>query len=153
MTDNEIVKVFRECCVKLNGNFCDECPYNKGMCNDIQMATDILDLINRLQARVKKCEKVERFADKTIATLQAENERLKAELEKSKVANSLFSMYVQTRDEVITEAKAEAYKEIIGFLENRLAYKRLITQPGYECAIIEIKNRLKELLGEQYDEQ
>ena len=62
-----------------------------------------IDLIIRQQAKIEE--------------LKAENERLKSELEKSKVANSLFSMYVQTRDEVITEA----YKECIQRAKKELA--------------------------------
>lgn len=40
--------------------------------------------------------------------------------------------------------KIEAYEEIIKYLESRLPYKMLVTATGYECAIIEIKNLLKE---------
>lgn len=40
--------------------------------------------------------------------------------------------------------KSEAYEEIIRYLESRLSYKMPITAMGYECAIIEIKNLLKE---------
>ena len=49
----------------------------------VKTTLNLFDLINRLQARVEKSEKVEHFADKTIATLQAENERLK-EIKKGK---------------------------------------------------------------------
>ena len=80
LTDKEIVKALEDL-VKCNNNeidcgscslsvFYPRCPEEVG-----ELA---LDLINRLQAQVKKCEKVEHFADKTIATLQAENKRLKA---------------------------------------------------------------------------
>ena len=74
MTDNEIIKAL-ECCTQ--NTKCPTCPmWNTGQNCMNRLYQYALDLINRLQARVEKCEKVEHFADKTIATLQAENERL-----------------------------------------------------------------------------
>ena len=88
LTGKEIVKGLECCSIE---HACSKCPYarNKG-CSCINgILKDALDLINRkdeelnrLQARVEKCEKVEHFADKTIATLQAENERLIEEVAK-----------------------------------------------------------------------
>ena len=79
LTDKEIVKGL-EYLKKCNNNEidCDTCSLSVffALCPE-KIGELALDLINRLQARVKKCEKVEHFADKTIATLQAENERLK----------------------------------------------------------------------------
>ena len=77
---------------------------------------------------------------KIVENLQAENERLNKEVDR-------LSQCVLYHDGQIVDAKTETYNEIIVFLENRLAHKMLVTQTGYECAIIEIKNRLKELVG------
>ena len=100
--------------------------------------------INRLQAEKEALINGQETLQKYLAEQKAENERLKAEIEKSKVANSLFSMYVQTRDEVITEAKAEAYKEFAEGLKNRLIKGGLY--PAFvKCRINEL---LKELVGD-----
>ena len=140
LTDNEVVKAFRECCVKLNGNFCDECQYNnKGMCNDIQMATDILDLINR--------------KDEELNRLQAENERLKNHIQEGiDLAKQIPEMLALT--------KAKAYKEFADRLKNEI-----ISDTAYGCDTNQhtgyydyqikigdipeyIDNLLKELVGE-----
>ena len=74
---------------------------NKHIYLDIAFLKKLLDLINRYEEIVKKCEKVEHFADKTIATLQAENERLKWERD----------AYIEIQNTAIAEAKAKAIKE------------------------------------------
>ena len=68
LTDNEIIKALKELL---------EVMLSEGDLQRTSTISHTIDLINRLQVRVKKLEKVEHFADKTIATLQAENERLK----------------------------------------------------------------------------
>ncbi len=60
----------------------------------------IFEYINRLQAKVEKCEKVEHFADKTIATLQAENSNLQ-----EKNSNLTFDLTSLQND--LTSLKAE----------------------------------------------
>lgn len=76
LTDKEIIKAL-ECCVSANYICPHTCPMLKNKECLTSLRKNALDLINRLQAKVEKCEKVEHFANKTIATLQAENERLK----------------------------------------------------------------------------
>lgn len=71
MTDNDFIEL-------LESVRNDVIAYND---NDVFTVGDILGLINRLQARVKKCEKVEHFADKTIEAVKKENEKQKAEIE------------------------------------------------------------------------
>ena len=75
LTDAEIVKAL-ECCYHIETD-CEFCPlYTTKECSKVILDSTI-NLINRLQKIVEKCEKVEHFADKTIAALQAENEELK----------------------------------------------------------------------------
>ncbi len=102
LTDNEIVKAL-ECCLANTNDNCSVCHFSGSnqSCIDV-LIQYALDLINRLQARVEKCEKVEYFADKTIATLQAENEKLKENL------NIELENFATEYDNKI---KAEAYKE------------------------------------------
>ena len=73
LTDKEIAKALEQCEMQQT---CSYCPYFEKLGCKKRLYKDALDLINRLQARVEKCEKVEHFADKTIATLQAENKNL-----------------------------------------------------------------------------
>ena len=138
LTDNEILKALKCCAVPLPKFKCDECPaWVNSHCT--LKTEDIIDLINRLQARVEKAEKVEHFADKTIATLQAENERLSGEISKARrkallEAKEKFAGHSDYHGDTIlcklicmaegkevgnakpldkSEIKAEAYKECI----------------------------------------
>ena len=141
LTDKEVVKAL-ECRVK---DKCPECPYfHSYPCDKCRnMQTDALDLINRLQAKVEKCEKVEHFADKTIATLQAENERLGKELILAR-ESKLLSVY--------DNAKSEAYKECIEKAKNEIdsqSHSRSLEASGERFRIHKIlDNLLKELVGE-----
>ena len=123
MADNEIIKALEclcGCALK-----CRECPYSPiypfPSCQR-QVAKDTLALITRQQAIVEKAEKVEYFADKTIATLQAENERLQFENQSLRsAANSLKMHYKEAQEkierleeqivEVSKMIKSEAVKE------------------------------------------
>ena len=102
-------------------------------------------IINRLQARVEKAEKVEHFADKTIATLQAENEKLKKDKE------NLAYSFANAVGQKMT-AKAEAYKECIGKAKSEIdsqAHSRSLEASGERFRIHKIlDNLLKELVGE-----
>lgn len=140
LTDNEIIKAFRECCVKMNGNFCDECPYNNGgMCNDIQMATDILDYINRQKAEIEALIAGQETLQKYIAEKNAEIERLCSVVDKTDAA------YFQKVSEV-DRAKAEAIKEFA----DRLKQYLLLTQKG-QMSVISFENidyLVKEMVGD-----
>ena len=106
---------------------------NKGLSNGGCVKTeDIIDLaIKHLESEIKR--------------LQTENERLNKEVDR-------LSQVVLYNDGVtemkVEEAKAEAYKEILNFLENRFVCKGKLTAMGYESAIIDIKNHLKEMEDE-----
>lgn len=77
---------------------------------------DLKNIINRQQAIVEKSEKVEYIADKTIATLQAENERLEVENQSLRgAANSLKMHYEEAHAEI------ERYKGVIKILEKDVA--------------------------------
>ena len=164
LTDSEIVKAL-ECC-KSDGIICFECPYKKTNGCMEKLSADALDLINRQKAYIEKCEKVEHFADKTIATLQAENERLKSDVSVSRDAFlSMKDRYEYEKEKVknakqkcidiakaLKTAKAEAYKEFAEKLENRIL--SMLTTATLEekeiiCACIGTNNNiLKELVGD-----
>ena len=104
---------------------------------DIAFLKKLLDLINRYEEIVKKCEKVEHFADKTIATLQAENERLKWERD----------AYIEIQNTAIAEAKAKAIKEFAERLKEEkhecgCNYRK---KPVYAVLEEKIDNLLKEM--------
>ena len=100
----------------------------------------VIAYINRLQAKVEKCEKVEHFADKTIATLQAENERLK-------YCNEVNISSIGTLHEQLKTTKAEAYKEFAERLKDSTGYyDEIIKDVVYTEE--EIDNLLKEMIGE-----
>lgn len=119
--------------------------------------SDFADLITRQQAIVEKSEKVEYFADKTIATLQAENERLEVENQSLRgAANSLKMHYEEAQSEIerlkeqIVEVsktiKSEAVKEFAEKL------KHSFFDNGYESPDVDfdyfVDNLVKEMVGE-----
>lgn len=101
-------------------NHCDGCPLfvlknTTTYCVDVLMQ-NALDLINRLGGMNEKNENIIRVADKTIATLNAENETLKAEVER--LNNNISAMAIT----LSTSARAtrhEAYKEFANELKCR----------------------------------
>lgn len=76
MTDAEIIKALEAC----KNETCLRCPLSKEMksaeCLTV-LSTNVLDLINSKNEYIKKCDNLERIADKTIASQKAEIERLK----------------------------------------------------------------------------
>ena len=122
MTDNEIIKAL-ECCVSEQYT-CSQCPYQEIkhydddngveiMPNGKQyddwscerwLNVDLLDLINRQKAELEKNENIIRLADKTIATQQAEIERLQAHIKEG------IDLAKQTQ-EMLKLVQAEAVKE------------------------------------------
>ena len=161
LTDNEIkdlleykAKAHCEMCDLKNSGCCDSCIYT--------VIKQGVDLINRLQERVEKCEKVEHYADKTIATLQAENERLETVVEykqgiidvlftdnskllakQSEIQATATTNMLRNMEAAIETAKAEAYKEFAERLTDKFGFNSSIVDV-YE----EIDNLLKELVGE-----
>ena len=104
LTDAEVKKAV-ECCSEPYCND-NQCPLHKNTINTkdciTQLSTNALDLINRLEGENKKNENIIRIADKTIATLQAENESLKAEVERlKKVEERHMRLYHLLLDPVI----------------------------------------------------
>ena len=150
MTDNEIIKAL-ECCMKICED-CENCPCINN--NDYTSVWDckgalsksILDLINRQDALIDKLEKVEHYADKTIATLNAENENLIAEIERlqsmnqakldtihdlqaenaqwKEEANRYQNLWCEAEKDIQT-VKAEAYKEFAERLKEKASKMEL----------------------------
>ena len=177
ITDKEIVKAL-ECCVT-SGDFtksqieiCSPCPYaDCGDCTGLLKA-NALDLINRQEKLIKKLEKVEYFADKTITTLQAENERLKEDVSKARrkallEAFSKFAGHSDYHGDTIlcklkcmaegkevgnakplnkSEIKAEAYKEIAERIKLEFYYEFDELIPSIMAD--KIDNIVNELIGE-----
>jgi hypothetical protein len=82
MADIGIIKALEYC--QTTGQ-CEKCPYNDGQ-NDIKecttkLARDALSLINRQNETISKLEKVECYAEKTIAAQAKEIERLQDKCE------------------------------------------------------------------------
>ena len=113
MTDAEIIKALEAC----KNETCLRCPLSKEMksaeCLTV-LSTNVLDLINSKNEYIKKCDNLERIADKTIASQKAEIEELQNALFKQE---DTMQMIVKERDAeierlngLLTEWKAEAYK-------------------------------------------
>ena len=135
LTDNEIIKAL-ECCSEPYCND-NQCPLHKNTINTkdciTQLSTNALDLINRLEGENKKNETIIRFADKTIESLKAEVERLKANEE----------MAEGYADALVEMTKTEAYKEFAERLREKT--KWLFSSVSINN---EIDNLLNELVGD-----
>ena len=75
MTDNEIIKAL-ECCAVMYD--CPDCPFECDCGNMGNLSTAAIDLINRLNERDKKNERIIELSDKTIKTQSAEIDFLRA---------------------------------------------------------------------------
>ena len=162
LTDNEVKKALEVC---IDG-YCRGCCYgdtDQRHCRD-DLMQEALDLINRLEGENKKNENIIRIADETIATLDAENESLKAEVERLKrelnlvIENSLSTRFphcvlcddtailtknLEGYDKFIADIKAEAYKEFAERLREKT--KWLFSSVSINN---EIDNLLNELVGD-----
>lgn len=143
LTDSEIVKAL-ECCIDTIGVNCGECPYCDNCVTDENtslMMTDALDLINRLQAEKD--------------TMQHYIDHLKAENERLKKSNEMFTDI----GKMYSEIKIEAYKEFAELLHCQC--ESIINQPhnenvrliswkvAYEEFDDKVDNLLKELVGDK----
>ena len=75
VSDNEVIKAM-ECCKDLK---CSECPKKTNLFEtdcDVQLHQEAIDLINRLNERDKKNERIIELNNKLIKTQSAEIERL-----------------------------------------------------------------------------
>ena len=126
----------------------------------LDVLKNALDLINHREGEKEKNENIIRIADKTIATLQAENESLKAEVERLKrelnlvIENSLSTRFphcvlcddtailtknLEGYDKFIADIKAEAYKEFA---------ERLREKTKWLFSSVSINNEIDNLLNE-----
>ncbi len=154
LTDTEIKKALE--CLAYHKE-CPEsemCPYymdNGDMCDNISLAKDALDLINRLEGENEKNENIIRIADKTIATLNAENQSLKAEVERLReecgIQSELWSNHYESLYQTaLGTIKPNAYKELVKKLKEKLEHFPL--EKENFVSEENIDNLLNELVGD-----
>ena len=136
LTDAEVKKAL-ECCADERRGCTDYCPYVGKISCAFDLKKDALDLIKRLQAENEKNETIIRFADKTISTQKAENERLNGDLiiERTRRENAVNAYH---------EAKAEAYKEFAEEIFELFPKDK----PNTVISRVTVKHILKELVGD-----
>lgn len=169
MTDTEVKKALKEYI-----EFADF-EYIEYTSIRLDVLENALDLINRQEAENEKNENIIRIADKTIETFKAENESLKAEVERLKRFKNYFDdLYGQslqvadwhlngnlepldnfidsaiaemgnTDSDVYKQIKVEAYKECLDKIE-----QRDVSESDFYIMVkkTEFDNLLKELVGE-----
>ena len=69
MTDTEIIKAL-ECCSKPFGSGCLECPVYNEYCDGLSINNDILDLIKRQKAEIKRLQNRIKHKNQHIANLR-----------------------------------------------------------------------------------
>lgn len=137
LTDSEIIKAL-ECAIR---NDCD-CNCVFLLPNKVQ---DVLDLINRLEARIGVYETCNARKDEAIKHLEAKNERLKTDFENSQKTSKYWHSKCGELAEEVATAKAEAYKECIDMVK-----KKGVKVGVDEICIFEgtLDNLLKETVGD-----
>ena len=132
LTDTEIKKAL-EICGTYKGK-CTYCPafikVDRSNCKKVLLGA--LDIINRLQAKVDDKEDAIQYADKVIKSLQADMDRLQANI-----------------SELVKQTKSEAYKQFAERLEEK-SFQSFgnygITRDVVE--VCDIDNLVKEMVGE-----
>ena len=161
LTDSEIVKAL-EWCEQFENNIVSNWISDNRYIFALQTLKTIKNVLkdfNRLQAEHDNYSHNVRTMTKAIREnqvliselvntckkLKAKNEKLKEELKI--LSQKRFNIFerVEYVGKIKSETKAEAYKDILNFLECRFVCKGKLTAFGYESAIIDIKNHLKEL--------
>ena len=120
MTDNEIIKAF-ECC---NNDGCENCP-NRPTCCEIDVADEILNIINRQKAEIERLQN-ESIGNCEMAIAMRSDHNLDVDC-----------------NYCIDKAKSEAYRE---FAEKLKRYKAYVS--GWDIYVVRehhIDNTLKEL--------
>ena len=148
MTDNEIIKAF-ECC---NNDGCENCP-NRPTCCEIDVADEILNIINRQKAEIERLQSMNQAKLDTIHDLMAEVERLQNEgIGNCEMAIAMRSDHNLDVDcnYCIDKAKQEAYKEIVKRLKEHLCSYDLPNYFSFEAVDEDtIDEVLKELVGDK----
>lgn len=145
MLSSAEVKKALECCAYSDG--CESCPQSK-QCDGVEPLVNALDLINRQE---DKCKAYKHYYDECLKDLKnanAENESLKAEVERLK-AEVKFSDYLEY--ETTNQIKAEAYKECIEKVKENIDTHEHLTCEECNCVPIgksTLDNLLKELVGD-----
>ena len=145
LTDNEIIKAL-ECCSKPVSENCKECPLCSTDCMEVDIEKLALDLINRLQEKNSNLTSDLTSLQNNLTSLQAENERLKDHIKEGiNLAKQL--------PEMVSLAKAEAYKEFAERLKKEIFFVNIHNCEKAEIKCIDLKpkhidNLLKELVGE-----
>ena len=131
MEERDIIKA-NDLCSKTPQQ-CKDCPFCKFDDCVSELAEKTIDLINRQQAEIKKCENIIRLADKTIEKQSAEIKRLEQE-------NFDRSLTVETW-------KWEAVKEFAERLKKESFNGMNIVIPEEVVLIDDIDNLVKEMVG------
>ena len=132
MTENEIIKAL-ECCITNDCVKCKAYDETNGEIGDCLHAIcrNALDLIKRQKAEI---ERLKNSFDAQASLIEKKN-------------LAYDRICVKHRNQINT-AKSEAIKELLNVLELRVVCKQKTTAMGYESAIIDIKNLLKEMVGD-----
>jgi predicted transcriptional regulator len=127
LTNAEIKKAL-ECCTT-NGASCKDCPafvkVDRSNCK--KYFRGALDLINRQKANLDDKEDTIPYADKVIKSLQADMDKLQANV-----------------SELVKQTKAEAYRECMARVEDRLSHK--LSPELLKYIHNDLQNELKEMV-------
>lgn len=139
MTDNEIKKACGEMCGDNRFEIIEKYKKKLIEATNIETSKDEMAVIDNILFRfwqMKWLDKLDEF------------DRQKAEIERLQKSNDLITEACGKIAIAYKTAKSEAIKELLNVLELRVVCKQKTTAMGYESAIIDIKNLLKEMAGD-----
>lgn len=132
MTDNEIIKAL-ECCNEIKISNCDECPLLYDECSKYDLYKLALDLINRQRAEIDRLNGCVKSEDEVRAIMKSQMTPMVNE-----IVNEQF-------DKAVKLAKAEAIKELVKRLKDRVVKKYAYTDVRI---FNEIDNLVNEMVGD-----
>lgn len=169
MTDKEVIKALKVCAKNETPFCCGECELgeNNSSCDCVDRLLKLsLDLINRQQAEIDMLNAENTLAisernafQKSFYATVKENRQLKADLKEigieyerldDEVTNGIEVCHEchEKYDKKIKQTKAEAIKEYMKILEEKLSQNTDISNVGYQSIIFDMEQGYKEMVGE-----
>lgn len=163
MTDEQIKKALDFCCgnhgddIECTEEVCYQCALPEDREDGVRwcrqwLIKDALDLINRLNERDKKNERIIELADKTIKAQSAEIERLQKAGEEAVSCFTRMESLYKIKCKELEVAKSEAIKEFAERYENLIIKQfNVVTmekQEVFDFCLDELRNLKKEMVGD-----
>lgn len=152
LTDEQIIKAL-ECCAESKQQGCLHCPISdKCLSGEINICACVLNLINRKTADIDFYKERANKYEAQVEVLKEQTHQQKAEIERLRKILENRGEICKSCDEKYTEkikrAKDETIKEFAEKVDYLAGTNIGITNQGYHKLSADIKNLVKEMVGE-----